>query len=191
MRLSDMEFIRLLPQFMRNDEAVRGLSAGLDIVIPQITESLKTLSTWDQIDKLSADELDSLAWELNILWYDKTADISVKRELVKSSDRVYQHLGTKWAVENVIKAYFGNGYIEEWFEYGGEPGRFRVNSPNPSLNAERLAEFLNMLEKVKRASAKLDAIYITLSGEVMLSSGVAFHETTFEQIAIGANVINK
>lgn len=187
MKLSNLDFIRLLPQFMRDDTAVQGLAAGLNEIIPSLSASVEKLSTWDHINDLSEDELDELAWELNILWYDFNATIAVKRDLVLNSDKVWQYIGTKWAVENVIKTYFGNGYIEEWFEYGGEPGRFRVYSSNPSLNADRLSEFLNTLEKVKRASAKLDAIFIALAGEMMLSAGVAIHETTFSQIAIGAN----
>lgn len=187
MKLSNLDFIQLLPQFMRDDDAVKGLAAGLNAIIPSLSASLETLSTWDHIDDLSEEELDELAWELNILWYDHSATIAVKRDLVRNSDKVWKTIGTKWAVENVIKTYFGNGYIEEWFEYGGEPGRFRVYSSNPSLNADRMSEFLHILEKVKRASAKLDAIFIALAGEMMLSAGVAIHETTFEQIAIGAN----
>ena len=162
MTLSELEFIRLLPQFMRDDAAVKGLSFGLDIVIPQLAESVKHLTTWDHIDSLSEDELDELAWELNILWYETDADIAVKREVIKNSDKVYQHLGTKWAVENVVNSYFGNGHIKEWFEYGGEPGRFRVHSSNTSITGETLTSFLNLLYKVKRASAKLEAIYIDL-----------------------------
>lgn len=186
MTLSELEFIRLLPEFMRGDAAVQGLSLGLDIIIPPLSESVKTLSTWDQIDNLSEAELDELAWELNILWYDHGAEIGVKRELVKNSDKVYRHLGTKWAVENVINTYFGSGYIREWFEYGGQPGRFRVYSANPTLTQERLAEFMHLLNKVKRASAKLDGIYITLTGEMNLSAGIQIHEVSTELYAIGA-----
>lgn len=189
MTLSELEFLRLLPEFMRNDAAVQGLSVGLDIIIPPLSESVKTLSTWDQIDKLSEAELDELAWELNILWYDHGAPIAVKRELVKNSDKVYRHLGTKWAVENVINTYFGEGYISEWFEYGGEPGRFRVYSSNPSLTQERLTEFMNLLDKVKRASAKLDGIFISLTCQMPLAAGVALHEYGTETYAIGAKPI--
>lgn len=186
MKLNDLDFIRLLPQFMRDDAAVRGLAAGINAIIPSLSASVKTLSTWDHIDELSEAELDELAWELNILWYDPSATIAVRRDLVKNSDKVWQYIGTKWAVENVITTYFGEGYIQEWFEYEGQPGRFRVYSANPSLTAEKLTEFLNILNKVKRASAKLDGIFITLTGMMNLSAGVALHETTFEQIAIGA-----
>jgi hypothetical protein len=45
---------------------------------------------------------------------------------------------------------------------------------------------MNTLNKVKRASAKLDGISIVLDGELNLSAGVAYHETGFERYAIGA-----
>lgn len=188
MKLNDLEFIRLLPQFMRDDLAVRGLSAGIEKIIPSMSASLAVLSTWDKIDELTEAELDDLAWELNIQWYDTGADIGIKRELVKNSDKVYQRLGTKWAVENVTETYFGEGYIEEWFEYEGQPGHFRVFSTNPSLTNERLVEFLNLLNKVKRASAKLDGIFITLTGQMPLSAGFAFHDVAHETYAIGAKL---
>lgn len=188
MKLNDLEFIRLLPQFMRDDDAVKGLAAGIDAIVPDLAASISKLTTWDYIDELSAAELDDLAWELNIPWYDASASLSIKREVIKSSDQVYRRLGTKWAVEKIIKTYFGDGYVTEWFEYGGEPGHFQVNSSNPSINNDRLVEFINLLEKVKRASAKLDSIVISLSGELDLAAGVALHEVGVERYAIGATL---
>lgn len=188
MKLNNLEFIRLLPQFMRDDPAVQGLAAALDKVIPRLADAASKLSTWDRIDDLSEAELDELAWELNILWYDTGASIEVKRDLVKNSDRVYQHLGTKWAVENVANSYFGDCTIMEWFEYGGEPGRFRVYTSNPSVVNEKLEDFLNVLNKVKRASSKLDGIFIMLTAEAPVSSGVALHEVGHERYAIGSTL---
>lgn len=187
MKLSNLEFIKLLPQFMQDDKAVRGLAAGIDSIIPQLAAEIEKLSTWDRIDTLSEAELDDLAWELNILWYDTSAPIDVKRNVVRDSDAVYKKLGTKWAVENVISTYFGEGYIEEWFQYGGDPGRFRVYSSNPTLNERKFAEFLSLLNKVKRASSQLDGVFITLSGQMNLHAGVALHEIGAEQYNIGAS----
>lgn len=186
MKLSNLEFIKLLPQFMQNDDAVRGLAAGIDSIVPQLAAEIEKLSTWDRIDSLSEAELDDLAWELNILWYDTSAPIDVKRSIVRDSDNVYKKLGTKWAVENVINTYFGDGYVEEWFQYGGEPGRFRVYSSNPTLNESKFTEFLNLLSKVKRASSQLDGVFITLTGQMNLHTGVALHEVSTEQYGIGA-----
>ena len=188
MKLSTLEFARLLPAFMRGDLSVQGLAHVIDDIIPAIAASVQRLTTWDKIDELSDSELDSLAWELNIMWYDKTASIEAKRELVLNSDKVYRRLGTKWAVENVIQTYFGDGYIKEWFEYNGTPGYFRVYSTNPTLNNERLTEFLNILNKVKRHSSKLDGIYIPLTGEMKIAAGVGVRETAKETYKIGATL---
>lgn len=188
MKLSTLEFARLLPAFMRRDLAVQGLARGIDGIIPGLATSVQRLTTWDKIDELNESELDALAWELNIMWYDKTASIEAKRELVLNSDKVYRRLGTKWAVENVIQTYFGDGYIKEWFEYNGTPGYFRVYSTNPTLNNERLTEFLNILNKVKRHSSKLDGIYITLTGEMKIAAGVGVREAAKETYKIGATL---
>lgn len=186
MKLSDIEFIRLLPQFMREDLAVKGLAAGIDEIVPGLSASLSILSTWDHIDELPESELDALAWELDIVWYDVGASIDTKRDLIHNCMQVHRSLGTKWAVESVIESYFGDGYLSEWFEYNGDPMHFRVYSNNPSLTSERLTEFLNLLEKVKRASAVLDGIYITLTGQMNLYAGTALHESGTEQYGIGA-----
>jgi hypothetical protein len=76
-KLSDLEFVRLLPQFMREDPAVRGLAAGIDSIVPALAERLETLSTWDCLDKLPEAELDELAWELNIPWYNYGASVDI------------------------------------------------------------------------------------------------------------------
>ncbi len=186
MKLSNLEFIKLLPQFMQDDTAVRGLAAGIDSIVPQLAADIEKLSTWDHIDSLSEAELDELAWELNILWYDTSATIDVKRAIVRDSDKVYKKLGTKWAVENVINTYFGDGYVEEWFQYSGDPGHFRVYSTNPTLNESKFAEFLSLLSKVKRATAKLDGVFITLTGQMNMYAGTALHEVGAEQYDIGA-----
>ena len=188
MKLKNIEFIKLLPQFMREDGAVKGLAAAVDKIVPAVSERLETASTWDCIDKLNETELDALAWELNIFWYDYGADIAIKRELVKNSDMVHKTLGTKWAVENVIKTYFGSGYVEEWFEYGGEPGHFRVRSSNPSVSQTAVDAFTSLLNKVKRASAKLDGIFIDSSGSLTLSAGVAVREAVRERHEVSRTI---
>ena len=185
MNIYDIEFVKLLPRFMKEDGAIIGLSKATDEVMGIFDKAARLMTTWDKINELPETELDNLAWELNITWYDKAAPISVKRELILNSDKVYRKLGTKWAVENVINTYFGEGHISEWFEYDGEPGHFKIFSSNPKITDEYLKQFMNVLNKVKRASAHLDGIFITLTGQMHLHAGVAYHEASFETIRIG------
>lgn len=173
MKLYEIEFVKLLPAFMHDDLAVKGLASGTDEIIKALEATKRIMSVWDNIGNLEESELDELAWELNVLWYDKSADLEAKRDIILNSDKVYQKLGTKWAVENVIRSYFGNGHVFEWFEYDGEPGHFKILSENPTITNDKYAEFLNILHKVKRASAILDGIQITITGQMQMYLGAA------------------
>lgn len=188
MRLDTLEFIRLLPQWMRGDAANQGIAHGIEEVSGPMVDAMANLPMWDRIDSLPEAALDELAWEFNILWYDKGATIQTKRDLVRNGLKVWGKLGTKWAVENVITAYFGEGYIKEWFEYEGQPGHFSVYSTNPSVTNEKLQEFMNILNKVKRFTAKLDNIYITLTGEMPLSAGIGYREVSKETYTVNVNL---
>ena len=173
MKLHDIEFIRLLPEFMRDDPANIGLAKAMDNIFKSFTDYGKQLSIWTAVDELPERDLDKLAWELNLTWYEQNADIDTKRKLIKNHVEIRRQLGTGWAVEQVISAYFGTGYIEEWFEYGGQPGYFRVISLNPQITDRDVDKFLRVLNKVKRASAHLDDIIIGLSGKTSLNIGMS------------------
>lgn len=94
MRLNETEMVKLLPAWMQEDGSDKGIATGCDIISRDAYARLKLLSRWDKIDQLSDAELDEMAWELNIQWYDSTAPIAAKRAVIRSSDRVYAKLGT-------------------------------------------------------------------------------------------------
>lgn len=189
MNTQNVDIVKLLPAFMRDDCAARGLSAPLSDMVQEISVTLDLLSTWDHLDTLPEKDLDELAWEINLLWYNKAASMDIKRSIVRNGFLTHSKLGTKWAVENVIATYFGVGIIREWWEYAGDPGHFKVLSTNPTITNERLDEFLLLLEKTKRLTAKLDGVFITLTNKLYLYFGFAYHDVTHERHRIGADII--
>lgn len=189
MNTQNVDIVKLLPAFMREDCAARGLSAPLSDMVQEISATLDLLSTWDHLDTLPEKDLDELAWEINLLWYNKAASMDIKRSIVRDGFLTHSKLGTKWAVENVIATYFGVGIIREWWEYAGDPGHFKVLSTNPTITNERLDEFLLLLEKTKRLTAKLDGVFITLTNKLYLYFGFAYHDVTHERHRIGADII--
>ena len=76
MRLNETEMVKLLPAWMQEDGSDKGLATGCDIISRDAYARLKLLSRWDKIDQLNDAELDEMAWELNIQWYDSTAPIA-------------------------------------------------------------------------------------------------------------------
>ena len=186
--LTAKNMTRMLPTPMKRDDGTAAMAqvAAEELERRGIESGLPRL--WGRFDDMDGDLLDILAEDLGLTWYDSDAPAAVKRELLKNSGQVFRRLGTKWAVENVIGTYFGEGFVREWFEYDGEPGHFRVYSPNPSVNQERLEEFLSLLEREKRTSAKLDGIFISLTGQTPIYAGVAVRETSTERYEIGGGL---
>ena len=186
--LTAKNMVRMLPEPLKRDDGTAAMArvAAEELARRGIASGLPRL--WGRFDDMDGDLLDILAEDLGLTWYDSDAPAAVKRELLKNSGQVFRRLGTKWAVKNVIGTYFGEGFVKEWFEYEGDPGHFRVYSSNPSVNQERLEEFLSLLERVKRTSAKLDGIFITLTGMMPLCAGMAVRETSTERYEIGGGL---
>ncbi|MCM1040416.1 MAG: phage tail protein [Ruminococcus sp.] len=172
-----MNFVELLPAFMRNDETDIALSGAVDEITEKLSARIKLLTTWDQIDNMSDAELDALAEELHISWYDKSAPKNIKVNIIKDSDIVHAKMGTNWAAMRVITTYFGDGKIIDWFEYGGKPYHFKIETINQAILEEKETAFLRILDAVKRKSAILDAIQLVCDGECGINIFLVHFET--------------
>lgn len=173
MDLSNINLLDLQTLSMKNDPTTVAMCESLNPQFQQLANETKLCLIYSRIDYLSEDILDELAYELHIEWYDATAPIEVKRNLVKNSDKVHMYLGTPYAIEQVIQDFFGDGEVEEWFDYGGQPFYFNVITSNPSVTTELATQFTKAIESVKRKSTRLDQIIITLYGQLdMFLAGV-------------------
>lgn len=182
MQFKDLEIRQLLPQWMQDDAFNTGLSKASDETLKQIYWKTPVLKKWNAIDQMSEAQLDALAWELNIPWYMSNADLDIKRKLVKESDLVHSKLGTDYAVNMVIQTYFGTGTVTPWYDYDGKPYHFRVSTTNVQKAADNYLLFLDLLSKVKRASAVLDALVIKMTSEDDVYVGFCYHELSTEQV---------
>ena len=156
MRLKDCKMEMLLPLFMQQQADDVAIARTLDPVIKDMADKIRLCSDWGVIDELPEDFLDALAWELDIDWFAPKSDrtIDVKRELIKNADEVHKHLGTKAAVESVARDIFGNGTVEEWFEYNGDPGTFKLWT-GMQLTNDNVARFMKTVGQVKNARSHL------------------------------------
>ena len=177
MRLTDCTFKNLLPLFMRQEKDNLALANGLNEVIRYIGENITLCSDWGVIDRLPEEFLDELAWELDIEWYDRSADIEVKRSLVKNSDIVHSKYGTKAAIIKVVGDYYDDAVVTEWFEYGGEPGHFKVEVLSEDMHIVIPEEFIDLINKVKRQSAIFDSVDYTWTTYQTLYTGAAQYQS--------------
>lgn len=160
MKISELDFVRLLPVFMRDDEAVTALSKAVNELLVEPGKRLHTIRTWDMIDELTEAECDELAWELDIDWYDSTGmGLSEKRETIKLAQQIKRKRGTKWAVERLISAYFGEGFVMEWYETGDAPFTFKVMTTNENVLTENFNKFIEAAQAAKNERSRLMGVF--------------------------------
>ena len=179
MDLNNINLLSLQSKHMQKDITTQGFCVALSPQFRQVANSVEKCLILPRVDELDEETLDVLAVDLHIDWYNPSADIDVKRALVKSSDKVHMYLGTPYAVEQLMEDYFGDGVVEEWYEYNGDAGHFRVVTSNSSVTGDLAAQFMLTLEKVKRKSSRLDTIIVSMSAELPIYTGIALQHGDF------------
>lgn len=160
MKISELDFLQLLPAFMRDDEAAIALSKAMNKLMGEPGKRLNTLRTWDKIDELNEAECDELAWELDVDWYDSTGmGLEEKRATLKLAQQIKRKRGTKWAVERLISAYFGEGYVMEWEDTGGAPYTCVALTTNTHITAENFGKFVEAVKAAKNERSRIVGVF--------------------------------
>lgn len=180
MRTQEIDVKKFLPLFMRDDEFNNAVANTLNDIFSHVNTA--KLRTWDKLDELDHYELDELAWELRVLWYNAAGTLAQKREQIRTSDEVWRTLGTRYAVETVVGQLFIKGKVLEFWEAGLEPHHFSVEVYSPeALTPNGEKEFRRILEIVKRKSQILDNIKLILTPNFWTYTGVVVHDVTTER----------
>lgn len=181
MKISDLDFVRLLPAFMQDDETAVALSKAMNRLLGEPGKRLSTIRAWDKIDELNEAECDDLAWELDIDWYDSAGmSLEDKRATIKLAQQIKRKRGTKWAVERLISAYFGEGYVMEWDETDGTPYTFVVLTTNTNITTENYVKFVEAVKAAKNERSRIAGIFYLWQPEIgveyALGSGLYSYE---------------
>lgn len=170
MNLSGIDLLALQTSYMKLDPTTQALCAALDPELQAVADNLIKILLLSQVDSLTEEVLDQLAVDLHAEWYDSTATISVKRALIKNSDKVHMYLGTPYAVSQVVSDYLNHGMLQEWFEYGGTPYHFRVLTTAEDIaDPVLVARLTKAINYSKNARSYFDG-FITHSTHAALSS---------------------
>ena len=165
-----------LPRVVAGLDWVSSLSQALGITHEQTVDFADESQIYTAIDRVGEDVLDALAVNWKVDWYDTNYSVEQKRRIIKTALTARRKMGTVGAVRSQAEAIYPNTTIREWFDYGGEPGYFRIHIDGEHVTLEGLNGLYRAVSDVKRLSAWLEQTEITVhpsSDEVLRAGGVA------------------
>lgn len=164
--LEESKVLSMLPPVLQKDSDIIAAAKALDKSTCSINKLTNKLNFVVNPNLTDHNLLDALAADFHVDFYNKDFPIETKQKLIEESMILHMEKGTAKAVEDLITAVFGEGQVQEWFEYGGQPFHFKVITSNREVTNERALEFIRALESVKRKSAVLESVNI-LQAELM------------------------
>jgi len=175
--LETTSLLGILPPNLRSDPNISAAAKAIDVELQAITISIRKLSYFDRLDELTDEETDELAWQFHVDFYDPSLPLEQRRELVKNSFAWHRRKGTPSAIEELIATLFGDGRVEEWWQFGGDPYTFRVITSNASVTTDLAQEFIAALNSVKNIRSHLESVIIEASESMDLYFGNVLNMT--------------
>lgn len=167
----DGQLTDIMPGNITKKPEVKALSYALQQACRLLYRYSQRLYIYSNLDEQPEEIIDLLALELRTQYYRSTLDIATKRRLVKNTLIWYMSAGTPQAVEELVAAVFGEGEVQEWYEYGDEPYYFEVIT-NATITLEMYDLFSTMIRKVKNTRSHLRAIKIRRIENQMIFTGI-------------------
>ncbi|MCP4747310.1 MAG: phage tail protein I [Desulfobacteraceae bacterium] len=155
--LKSISFRSLLPDSIA-DPVICAAAKALDCQILALNQAIDSLYIYSRIDELTEEQLKHLAWQWHVDFWDEGLPVDKKRILIKRAYIWHQKKGTPAAVEEMVKDVLGGGYVEEWFDYGGEPYHFKIFSNSPPDDTETFTRLLIAVDTAKNERSVLNEI---------------------------------
>lgn len=148
-----------MPPNLLEDKKVKAAALAIDGELREISESIKLCLLIARLDELDEWTVDYLAWQFHVDFYDYNLPIDKKRNLVRQSIAWHKKKGTPYAVQEIVSTILEGAYVQENWEYGGMPYRFKVGLiEGPIAGEATITQLVKAINAVKNTRSHLDGV---------------------------------
>ena len=181
--LTAFKFGDLLPSSVKEAAKFKAAAACLDRLFDGFDERVKLMLIYSRIDELDNEQLDELAWQWNVGYYEGYSfaeTLNDKRVLIKHAIQLHWYKGTKWALESIPIFLGMPAFTIEWFEadlIGSEMAPYEfdiaidtgVRGASPSIHDD----IHNLIDNLKNVRSYLRHIILMETWSVTAYYGAA------------------
>lgn len=157
---------QLAPKLIKNNII---LEVAEVLIKKHIIDNIQFLVFLDRINEMQEWELDYVAKELHVDYYDYTMSLENKRKACQESLAIHNEKGTVSGIKRALNIFFKDSNLEEWYQYEGEPGYFRIKIDGEIPND--LGQIRERIESVKKKSQHLDKLIFLSNSKQKLHYG--------------------
>ena len=162
--VQDLKLTDIAAKSTLTDKTTKWIYESIDYAIKQQKNRIISKFFLD-IDKLNETEIDYLLWEYHVDYVGENSSLENKRELVKIAVIAHFNKGTLGSVKAICKILFGNAEIKEWFEYGGQPGYFKISTLGELKDEKDYLKVLDVVNEYKNERSWLEALTFDRTAE--------------------------
>lgn len=163
--LRENTILREIPNNLLHDEKVVHLAKALDKTLEDRTEWAYKINYTIDLNAVDDEILDYLLWEKHIGWSEGLALATTRQQkinLIEAALDLHRQKGTPYAIERVLEALKLPGEVIEWFQYNGQPYRFKVEVTVTELSKETLVLLRQLINEYKNKRSWLDFVAVRL-----------------------------
>lgn len=168
-KLHNTSVLQLLPDSLKRDP---------DAIAAAESLSSRTLFKKDMNELLVLFEPDSLAERdkalLDYLFQQEHVDLSsldldakTQAELIYMSPAIHMKKGTSWAVQQVVSTVFANAKVVEWFDYDGDPYKFKVQIETDTVQKGDISRLHSVVNTAKNLRSSMDTAEIIVANSII------------------------
>ena len=154
--ITQESMLSVLPGVLARDKGMYDLAKLIGWILGDNAVNVGSPAIFQNIDELDESLLDILAKDCKVDWYDYDGSIESKRRQIKTNWHVRERLGTVAAVETALQSVWPNTIVEEWYEWGGDPGYFRVLLSLDTQGTVPFNKAVRMIDIFKPVRAHID-----------------------------------
>lgn len=194
----DLPLEEIVPSSLLTDPNIVAICQSIQDELTLLNQAAVEIELYSRLDELPEPILRMLAWENRISSIEWTLaqNIEEKIQLVRDSFDINLRRGTRGSVERIFELLGMNIELEEWFEYGGDPGTFRITVielGDRGIEEEEYGMIDMLIIRYKPLSRWLESITFWISSHAKVFAGAAglmhHNDTTYpfsDPLAIGA-----
>ena len=181
--LIDAKFTDAMPEILAGEPWMQALANVVQRHVRRLIERENYCSIYNRLDEMPEWVLDAIAVNIRAETYRQTDDIQAKCDNIRFALWGNNIKGTVAATEGLAWAVFGaDGVaVEEWFDYGDDPGYFQIVTYDRWLTENMLQDFVKQMDGYKRLSIWLRRFLMQFAFDQLLylCSGVSLYTRTY------------